>query len=176
MPKARGPEQVGAMTLKRLNNGSPACTSCEEVPMRHNILAILSKAIASIEASQAHFVDDIVTIELLCCMTPDGDEEAEQTTAATKEMYARAKALLRTNGSRLDVSEHYDDDSNTAYNDAYARVPLTELFAVLKAFDSNHIEYDNIDLPIGTPRDTIITLRKRYPARSGVRVNTASDV
>jgi hypothetical protein len=134
----------------------------------------VAKALLAVAAELEASSDSVVTVELLCCMTPDGDEEAEQRTEETKQMYDKAARLLRDYSARLDVSEHYDFGEQTAFADAYARIPTSKLIEVLDTFDEHGIVYDNIDLPEGAPQDLVAALNKRYPARSGVMVNASA--
>lgn len=111
------------------------------------------------------------TIELLCCMNPsDGsDAVAMERTEETKAMYERANQLLRPFGLELNIQEHSDDGED--FVDAYCYPECDQLEAVLKAFDENAIEYDNIDLPPNAPADLIARLQELYEGDCGTGIS-----
>lgn len=116
--------------------------------------------------------DSFATIELTCVMLPDDPDETDiERTENTRAMWRTAKRIAERFGTRVNFSEHQDFKEACLFGDAYVYPALGVLEEILDAFDKSDVEYDNIDLPAGTPKTLTLRLKKRYVRGSGVRVN-----
>ena len=128
---------------------------------------------AVLRANMGDAPGNIATVELTCIMQPEGDEEAEERSEETREMYARAHRVLSSYpGAWLDQSAHEDDD--TVYEDAYARVPVERLEEVLAALERGGVDFDGVDLPPGADESLAGRLERRYPHGVALRANVGT--
>jgi hypothetical protein len=119
----------------------------------------------------------IATVELTCVQLPDEPTDAEiERTEDTRAMWQRAKTIADRFKASTRFAEHQDYGEACLFGDGYVYPSLDALEKMLDAFDKADIEYDNIDLPKGAPKDLVARLKKRYSLRRDVQVNEGKSL
>jgi hypothetical protein len=95
--------------------------------------------------------------------------EKEDSTPAAISRYEKAEEVA----VRLHVPTYFDvnREGGSIYTDAYLYPSVNQVVHLAEELDKAGVEFDNIDLPKGTPKRVVDTLFLRYPHGEGVSVN-----